>query len=257
MNRDPSVFETIQSFHVYRNGLPRELKVGFVPTMGALHPGHASLLKRSVLENDVTVLSIFINPTQFNDKSDFANYPKTWKKDFALAKECGVDIIITPTFAQLYPDNYRYQICESDFSKILCGKTRVGHFDGVLTVVMKLLNIVVPSKAYFGEKDFQQLQLIKEMVTSFFMPVQIISCPTLREHSGLAMSSRNSRLSAEGLVKAALIYDYSNKFKTVEEVEKNLVEVGFTIDYVEDYFGRRFVAAFLEGVRLIDNVANS
>lgn len=257
MDRKPLVFETIQSFLEYRSGLQRKLKVGFVPTMGALHAGHASLLKRSVLENDVTVLSIFINPTQFNDTSDFANYPKTWTEDLALAKDCGIGAIITPTYAQLYPDNYHYKVCESEFSKILCGKSRVGHFDGVLTVVMKLLNIVAPTKAYFGEKDFQQLQLIKEMVTTFFMPVEVISCPTLREQSGLAKSSRNSRLSPEGLEKAALIYNYSKKFKTVDEVKTNLTKNGFTLDYVEDHFGRRFVAAFLDGVRLIDNVANS
>lgn len=251
---EPKVFESVADFISFRRSISPDVEIGFVPTMGALHEGHASLLRKSVSENDFTVLSIFVNPTQFNDKSDFANYPKTWKEDLAVAKSCGVDFILMPTFEQMYPDNYRYVLSENDFSKKLCGASRAGHFDGVLTIVMKLLTIVNPIRSYFGEKDFQQFKLIQDMVSSFFLPVKIIGCPTLREASGLAMSSRNVRLSSEGKEKAALIYKFITSSGSASEASQKLTEHGFKVDYVEDHYNRRFVAAFLEGVRLIDNV---
>jgi len=160
MNK-PKVFESVQEFIKFRQGISPEVTIGFVPTMGALHEGHASLLRRSASENDLTILSIFVNPTQFNDKSDFTNYPKTWDADLKVATECKVNFILMPTYEQMYPDNYRYKLSENDFSKKLCGGSRIGHFDGVLTIVMKLLNIVRAGKNYFGEKDYQQFQLIK------------------------------------------------------------------------------------------------
>ena len=241
-------------FIKYRRSIDKNKTIGFVPTMGALHQGHASLLQRASDENDFTVLSIFVNPTQFNDPNDFKNYPKTWDSDLSIATECQVDFIITPTFEQMYPDNYRFKISENELSQKFCGASRPGHFDGVLTVVMKLLHIADSHRAYFGEKDFQQLQLIKDMAKSFFLTTEIISCPTLRESSGLALSSRNSRLSPEGQEKVALIYKFISQSSAAEEAKKKLTENGFTVDYVEDYQKRRFVAAYLEGVRLIDNV---
>ncbi|MFZ3231234.1 MAG: pantoate--beta-alanine ligase [Pseudobdellovibrio sp.] len=248
------VFKSITEFNSFRKMISPDVEIGFVPTMGALHDGHASLLQKSYSENDMTVLSIFVNPTQFNQTSDFTNYPKTWDEDFKLAKKSNVDIILLPTYESIYPDQYRFKLIESDFSKKLCGLNRTGHFDGVLTVVMKLLNIIRPSKAYFGEKDFQQFQLIKDMAASFFLLTEIIPCPTLREDSGLAMSSRNLRLSNEGKHKAALIYKFIAESKSSAEAFEKLTDNGFTVDYVEDYFKRRYVAASIEGIRLIDNV---
>lgn len=252
MNK-PLVFKTITDFQNYR----AELKgsVGFVPTMGALHAGHASLIQKSRLENEFTVLSIFVNPTQFNDPKDLEKYPRTFEADYELAAQNGVSAIFYPEFADMYPDNYKYSVTENSYSKILCGATRPGHFDGVLSVVMKLFNIVRPNKAYFGEKDFQQLHLIQEMTKAFFMPLTVVPVQTLREESGLAMSSRNTRLSSEGKHKAALIYKTITEAKTADQAKDFLTDRGFKIDYLQDVDGRRFVAAFLEGVRLIDNVS--
>jgi len=230
------------------------LTVGFVPTMGALHAGHESLLQKSREENELSILSIFVNPTQFNDPKDFEKYPVTWEKDLALAEARGVDVVFYPRPEEMYPDAYHYKVTEDDISKALCGASRPGHFDGVLTVVMKLLNIVSPTKAYFGEKDFQQLTLVQGMVRAFFMDVILVPVPTLREEDGLAMSSRNLRLTAEQRALAPALYKTMITAKTAEEAAAALTQQGFTVDYVTDLKGRRFVAAFLGEVRLIDNV---
>lgn len=252
MNK-PLVFKTISEFQKYRNDL--QGTVGFVPTMGALHAGHASLLQRSRLENDFTILSIFVNPTQFNNPKDLEKYPRTFEADYEIAAQNGVNAIFCPEFFDMYPDNYKYAITENSFSKILCGSSRPGHFDGVLSVVMKLFNIVQPQHAYFGEKDFQQLKLIENMVKAFFMPLKIVAVKTMREESGLAMSSRNVRLSTEGRQKAAIIYKTISEVKNLEQARHILEDHGFKIDYLQDIDQRRFVAAFLEEVRLIDNVS--
>ncbi len=258
MSNSPQVFKSVADFQHWRKQIAtssRHNTVGFVPTMGALHQGHVSLLEKSAKENDFTVLSIYVNPTQFNNPEDLKKYPVTLEADIALAKSCGVQAVLCPTYEQIYPDFYRYKVSENAFSKNLCGAHRPGHFDGVLTVVMKLLNITQPDQAYFGEKDYQQLLLIEDMVKSFFMPVKIIPVPTLREESGLAMSSRNTRLSPEGRKKAALIYQLLRQEKNTESIKSQLTANDFTVDYVEDINERRFVAATLEGVRLIDNVS--
>lgn len=237
--------------------------VGFVPTMGALHSGHESLLKISRAENDFSVLSIFVNPTQFNNPDDLKNYPSTMDADLAMAEKNGVDAVFAPTdMRELYPDFYRFKITESEFSKTLCGAHRPGHFDGVLTVVMKLFQLVQPTRAYFGEKDHQQLTLIQDMVSSFFLPVEVIPCPTVRETSGLAMSSRNTRLSPEELEVAAKLFETISQVKNKEQAIQKLHELGFQVDYLEDRSSmqndqpklRRYVAATLGKVRLIDNV---
>lgn len=242
---------------------PQELKawrknqskiIGFIPTMGALHEGHEELLKQSRLENEVTVLSIFTNPTQFNDKKDLLNYPKTWDKDLEMANRNQVDVIFYPEYSQIYPDNYTYKVIETDFSRKLCGKSREGHFDGVLTVVMKLFNLVQPHRAYFGEKDFQQLTLIKNMVDAFFMNIEIMAVKTVREKSGLAKSSRNTLLSKQELELAPQIHQSLTRLQTSNEVLNYLQQLGLKVDYVEDVNNRRYVAAFLGNVRLIDNV---
>jgi pantoate--beta-alanine ligase len=228
--------------------------VGFVPTMGALHAGHESLLQRSRAETDISVLSIFVNPTQFNDPKDFEKYPMTWDQDLALAEKNGVDVIFYPRYEEMYPDAYHYKVIETEFSNFLCGAKRPGHFDGVLSIVMRLFNVVSPSKAYFGEKDFQQLTLIQGMVRAYFMDLIIVAVPTMRESDGLAMSSRNTRLTPEQRAKAPLIYKAIKSSKTAAEAAEILSEQGFKIDYVTDLKGRRFAAAFLGEVRLIDNV---
>lgn len=251
---DLKVFKSIQDFIVYRDQLLSDLKIGFVPTMGALHLGHASLLEKCHSENDLTVLSIFVNPTQFNNPDDLQKYPRTFESDFELAKKSKVDVLIYPNFNEMYPDNYKYKINENDFSKVLCGAFRPGHFDGVLTVVMKLLQIVRPTKAYFGEKDYQQLYLIKEMAKAFFLRSEIVGCPTVREKDGLAMSSRNTRLSDDGRKKAAFLYRELTNKKSKSEIETFLADNNIQLEYLEEHYGRRFIAAIVDNVRLIDNV---
>ncbi len=228
--------------------------VGFVPTMGALHQGHLQLLKAARQENEKVVLSIFVNPTQFNNPSDFNNYPITLAEDLRLAKEAGVDYVLTPQYQDLYQDNYRFKMTEVEFSKKLCGQHRPGHFDGVLSVVLKLLNIVRPDAAYFGEKDFQQFKLIKEMADTFFISSQIKMVPTVREATGLAMSSRNLRLTSEQKTLAPKMYQIISQKISTDQAIKELQKLGFQVDYVEDHGDRRFAAAFLGDVRLIDNV---
>lgn len=235
-------------------------QIGFVPTMGALHDGHKELLKCAKRENDIVVLSIFVNPTQFNDKKDLENYPKTWEDDLEIARETGVDAIFYPNFEEIYPDNYKFMVLENSNSKILCGASRPGHFDGVLTIVLKLFNIIAPNKAYFGEKDFQQLQLIKNMVEAFFLPIEIVGVPIVREKSGLALSSRNTHLNEDGRIIAPKIYEIISQTKDLEIAKKSLMDLGFEIDYLEDHWGRRFVAVKTKltktgnELRLIDNV---
>ncbi|MFN3239778.1 MAG: pantoate--beta-alanine ligase [Pseudomonadales bacterium] len=228
--------------------------VGFVPTMGALHPGHAELIKASVAENDVTVLSIYVNQTQFNNPQDLQNYPDLLAEDLALAESLGVDLVLTPDYEQMYPDGYRYQVDENQFSQTLCGEHRPGHFTGVLTVVMKLLNIVRPDKAYFGEKDCQQLKLIEGMVDAFFMDVAIRAVPTVREADGLAMSSRNLNLTPEERQIAPALQAVISSDLSDLEAQESLEAKGFVVDYLQTIDGRRFAAATLGKVRLIDNV---
>jgi pantoate--beta-alanine ligase len=256
MSSNPSgVFRSVKEFIAYRDQFPADLSMGFVPTMGALHEGHASLLKRAKDENDLCVLSIFVNPTQFNNPEDLKKYPRTWEADLKIAEECGVDLVLYPEFEEMYSDNYRYVLSEKEFAKKLCGAYRAGHFDGVLTVVMKLLQIVSCDKAYFGEKDYQQLQLIKDMVQNFFVRTEIVACPTLREADGLAMSSRNIRLTAEGRQKAPLLFKALKELNNFEAAKKYLEIEKIELEYFEEHFGRRFIAAHIDGVRLIDNVA--
>ena len=190
--------KTTNELKAWRKLISPQKTVGFVPTMGALHSGHESLLAASQQENDLTVLSIFVNPTQFNNPDDLKNYPQTLERDLLIAEKNGVNAVFIPeSMNELYPDQYRFKITETEFSTQLCGAHRPGHFDGVLTVVMKLFQLTQPTRAYFGEKDHQQLTLIKDMVASFFLPIEIVACPTIRETTGLAMSSRNTRLNSD------------------------------------------------------------
>jgi pantoate--beta-alanine ligase len=249
----PRIFEDLEEWRLFRAS--SEMTLGFVPTMGALHEGHASLVRKSALENSKTLVSIFVNPTQFNDPKDLEKYPRTLEKDLKILSEAGADYLIYPNFESMYRDGYRYQVAEKEFSKVLCGAHRPGHFDGVLTVVIKLLNLAQARRAYFGEKDFQQLELIRGMAEAFFMPVEIVGCPTLREKDGLAMSSRNILLSASERELAPILARELRNKGTLPEIRERLERAGFRVDYVEEIRGRRFAAAFLGSVRLIDNIS--
>lgn len=249
------IWESIKTWQNHRARVPHGTRIGFVPTMGALHEGHASLMKKSIAENDLTVVSVFVNPTQFDRTDDLKNYPKTWTQDLELLKSLDVHHVLLPTAAELYQDGYRYRVTEKEKSLNLCGAHRPGHFDGVLTVVMKLLNLVQADSAYFGEKDFQQLTLVREMAESFFMKTKIVGCPIVREADGLAMSSRNLRLSASEREKAPVFAKILSQSAHATEAANLLRQEGFEVDYVTDWEGRRLGAVQLGKVRLIDNVA--
>lgn len=235
--------------------------VGFVPTMGALHDGHLSLIERAKAENDHVIVSVFVNPTQFNDKNDLEKYPRPIERDLALLRDARVDIAFLPRPEEVYADKYRFKVSENEFSRQLCGAHRPGHFDGVLTVVLKLFQLTGPDRAYFGEKDYQQLQLIKDMSAALFLDIEIVACPTKREADGLAMSSRNLRLSPEQREIAPKIYQVlrslSARRADASQARRDLEAAGFRVDYVEKHFGRWFAAAFLGDVRLIDNLAEA
>ncbi|MCH7612142.1 MAG: pantoate--beta-alanine ligase [Candidatus Marinimicrobia bacterium] len=228
--------------------------LGFVPTMGALHKGHLSLVQSSIKDNDFTVVSIFLNPTQFNNPEDYRTYPRTFEADKALLENEGVDVLLNPNYDQLYSDEYKYNILESELSKQLCSSSRPGHFDGVLTVVMKLLNLVQARYAYFGEKDYQQYLLVKGMAQAFFLNTEIVPCPTVREPDGLAYSSRNRRLSPKDRLKAPLFYSLLKSELDPKRIAVELKTAGFKVDYVEEIGHRRYGAVYAGDVRLIDNV---
>lgn len=247
------VIKTVEEFKEIRKSLENK-SVGFVPTMGGLHNGHLSLIQRAIKENDVSVVSVYLNPTQFNDKKDLETYPANFADDCALLENAGVDYLFAPTYPVMYPDDYKYMLTEKDFSKELCGAKRPGHFDGVLTVVMKLLNIVRPDNAYFGEKDYQQFKLLEGMVQAFFMDVKIVPCPIVREENGLAISSRNRKLSAAGLAMAPKFHEILASGGSEKEITSKLESAGFKVDYVTIKGTRLYAAVFLEEVRLIDNI---
>jgi len=247
-----NIFKSIREWMIFRKTLSGT--VGFVPTMGALHEGHASLMKRCAEECDIAVASVFVNPVQFNDPKDLEKYPRTPEADSKMLEAAGAGYIIFPEYNEVYSDGYRYKVTENELSKILCGASRPGHFDGVLTVVMKLLNMVRPDRAYFGEKAYQQFLLIKGMAEAFFTGVEVVPCPTMRESNGLAMSSRNTLIEPELRPSAPELYKALSSGLSIDEIKNTLKEKGFKIDYIEEYGGRIFGAAFLGKVRLIDNV---
>lgn len=229
--------------------------VGFVPTMGALHAGHGSLFKAARQECDVVLASVFVNPTQFDEATDFDTYPRTLDTDLALMDEAGVDVVFAPSVAEMYPNGRHYTVEEYDLSRALCGAHRPGHFTGVLTVVMKLLQIASADRAYFGEKDWQQLQLIRGMAEAFFLETEIVGWPTVREADGLALSSRNVRLSSDERALAPQFHAVLESAPDAATAVEQLTALGFRVDYVEDQPNRRLGAVRLGSTRLIDNVA--
>lgn len=222
--------------------------------MGALHEGHQALIRKSIEQNNISVVSIFVNKTQFNDSNDFENYPNLFEKDMDVLRRNKVDYLYYPDYQDIYPDNYQFRVFENDYSKLLCGKSRSGHFEGVLTVVMKLLNIITPNKAYFGEKDYQQYKLIEKMCEAFFLDIEVVPCPTVREHDGLAMSSRNLLLTKEQRALASQFPKLLASGHHPSVIANKLKQLGFIVDYISDIDQRRFGAVYLGKVRLIDNV---
>jgi pantoate--beta-alanine ligase len=247
------IFYDIDAWRQLRKTQFTDNTLGLVPTMGNLHRAHLSLVTQSQKQNDKTIVSIFVNQAQFNNPKDFACYPRTLDADLNELQRAGVDYCIIPTSNAIYPDHYQYQIHETTNHQRLEGKHRPGHFTGVLTVVMKLFNIVKPNRAYFGEKDYEQFQYIQRMTHALFMDIEVIPCPTLREPGGLAYSSRNGRLSADGREKAAIFARLFLSASSTQTARDALTDAGIEIEYLEEFEGRRFVAVLIDGVRLIDN----
>lgn len=206
--------------------------VGLVPTMGALHEGHASLVRRSVAENNITVVSVFVNPTQFNDKGDLQRYPRTLEADCALLATCKADFVFAPSADEVYPTPDKRHFEFPPISTVMEGAHRPGHFNGVCQVVSRLFYIVKPDRAYFGEKDWQQIAVVKAMVNSLQIPVEIVECPIVRESEGLALSSRNALLSSDERMMASNIYQ-SLKF-SMEYAKNHTVKEtrGMVIDRI-------------------------
>jgi pantoate--beta-alanine ligase len=276
------IFNTIFETQQYQKEQQRSGKtIGFVPTMGALHAGHISLIRRAKTENDLAVCSIFVNPTQFNNPDDLKKYPQTLERDCEMLNAVGCDVVFAPSAEEMYPSLPQLRIDFGNLETVMEGKLRPGHFNGVGIVVSKLFNIVKAEKAYFGLKDLQQLAVIKRMVQELGFDVEIIPCPTLRETDGLAMSSRNTRLSPEARALAPQIYKALNLAKekllnglSVIEMQAAVNEhfinfSAFELEYFEaanldtlqpieakiaDGKTALCVAAFLGGVRLIDNI---
>ena len=231
-------------------------KIGFVPTLGALHAGHLSLIHRAKQENDSVVVSIFVNPTQFNDSIDYQHYPRSLDSDKRILEEIGIDYLFAPKEKDMYPDEYDFLIKPNiNIASVLEGRARPGHFEGMLTIVMKLLLIIQPFAAYFGEKDYQQLKLIQQLTQSFFLLTTIVSCPTVREKSGLPLSSRNARLTQDERRLMESIYQLLKRdsFSDLNSLLNKIMNRGVRVEYLEAMDNRIFLAMGVGQLRLIDN----
>ncbi len=274
------LIKKIEEFRSLLDNQYESADVGFVPTMGALHRGHLSLVEAAARENRVVVVSVFVNPTQFNNPDDLNRYPRNLDSDLQLLQPAGCDIVFAPEAEEIYPEPDTRKFDFGSLERVMEGKYRPGHFNAVAQVVSKLFEIVKPGKAYFGLKDFQQLAIISKMVKMLEMPVEIVPCPIVREESGLAMSSRNELLSAEERKNAAVIYDTLRRGielsgeKTVAETEKWVIDTinknpFLNVEYFEivdfetlqpvmswNHDGRKIgcIAAYCGDVRLIDNI---
>jgi len=280
------IIHSVSELIIFRNSLNPTLKVALVPTMGALHSGHLALLKQAKEKADFVIISIFVNPLQFGQNEDLSKYPRTLEADLELCKSVNVDLVFIPNSEEIYPEsqeNITKIIPREKVANCLCGKTRPNHFAGVLTIVLKLFNLTLPHLAYFGEKDFQQLTLIRLMVKDLNLNIQIIPISIIRSDSGLALSSRNKYLNSNELIKASQIYSTLNQ--TAQNIKNGiqinnalefaigiLTEAGFIIDYLEarsendleiinntnntNFAFRLFIAVYFGAnkTRLIDNL---
>lgn len=276
-----TVIETIKELRQWVDARKETgMTIGFVPTMGALHAGHLSLLERARSENNCVVVSIFVNPTQFNNPEDLAKYPRTWTRDAELLEAAGCDVVFHPSVKEMYPKEEKRTWDFGLLSTTLEGHYRPGHFDGVLTIVLKLFQAVSPDRAYFGEKDFQQLSLIRRMTETEKLAIEVVPCPSVRESSGLAMSSRNTRLDARQTEQALAISRVLFKMREMKETmspvhltlwARNALSTspGIRLEYLEIVESDTFevitdwthtkkpvalVAAYVGEVRLIDNI---
>lgn len=247
------IFHDMDEWRTFRRNLPSEQSLGFAPTMGNLHAGHLSLFAAAKREDAILATSLFINPTQFNNPLDFSSYPRTLEQDLTLLENAGVDYCLLPEKEAIYPDDYTYQIQETALSQRLEGAHRPGHFTGVLTVVMKLFNLVKPRHAWFGEKDYQQYCLIRDMAKAFFMDIEVRVCPTVRENSGLACSSRNNLLTVEEKRQAESFAGIFHQNKPCAELKSTLESAGIAVEYLEVFQDRLYAAVKIGQVRLIDN----
>jgi len=281
--REPALMEVARTVEqcraAVRSARERGASIGCVPTMGAFHQGHLALIRRARMECDFVVVSVFVNPTQFAPGEDYERYPRDLERDQALARAEGVDLVFHPTVEEMYPEGSATTVHVSGLTDVMCGPHRPGHFNGVATVVSKLLNITMPDRAYFGEKDYQQLTVIRRVVADLNVPVEIVACPTVRDESGLALSSRNQRLSEDetrvapmlqqALLAAADLVVRGGTAQEAEEAVRSVLatEPRFALQYVEarrpetlardELAGPPMViaaAAYLGDTRLIDNV---
>lgn len=274
------IIKDIDSLRAYREKL--DVSLGFVPTMGALHAGHASLVQKALEISDEVICSVFVNPTQFNDAQDLQNYPRTFESDAEMLEALGCHALFAPKVEHIYPkDHEPVRIDIGALGDVMEGAHRPGHFDGVVEVVARLFDLVQPDKAFFGEKDFQQLAVIRKLVHQKEYPIEIVPCPTVRESHGLAMSSRNERLSPDDRQYAAILHDTMMEMREMcqwmnpdevaawgrdelgaeERIELEYVEVMDAKElqplfrWKEAESVRAFVAAHIGGVRLIDNLS--
>lgn len=254
--------------------------IGIVPTMGALHQGHLSLARTARATCDRVIVTIFVNPKQFNNPDDLARYPRTEVDDASKLETIGVDLIYVPSSEQIYPNGFMTTVSVSELTDLLCGAARPGHFDGVATVVSKLFLQTSADFAFFGEKDYQQLQVVRRVAADLDIPIHVVGCPTIREEDGLAMSSRNLLLSDQSRVQAPMLAEVMQELQAqlsagavmsqvAKDAQKRVLAAGFNeVDYLELRDGvdlslldsaqpgaRLFAAAWLNGVRLIDNIA--
>jgi pantoate--beta-alanine ligase len=229
-----NIHEMQQKMNEYRS---QGKTIGFVPTMGYLHEGHAALLKEARKENDIVALSIFVNPLQFGPNEDFDRYPRDIERDEKIARETGVDVLFYPDVNEMYPRPLSIKTVVNERVDVLCGKSRPGHFDGVATVLMKLFNIVMPHRAYFGMKDAQQVAVVDGLIRDFNFPIELVPVPTVREEDGLAKSSRNVYLSEEERKEAPALYEALQKAKAaIEEGERSPAVVqNLVIDYIKTH----------------------
>ncbi|HHZ14548.1 MAG TPA: pantoate--beta-alanine ligase [Candidatus Cloacimonetes bacterium] len=274
------IIQDISSTKSLCRSLKQEGTLGFVPTMGYLHEGHLSLVKQSVKENPNTIVSIFVNPSQFGQDEDLDTYPRDLERDVALLKECGVEYVFNPNAQTIYPSGFDTWVVPEKLASVLCGKSRPGHFRGVATVVLKLLNITNPDHMYMGIKDYQQLRILKQMASDLHLDCDIVACPIVREADGLAMSSRNSYLNPDerkralslyhGLLKARELYEQGERDcgQIIETIKSIIQESGGRIDYIECVDPltlqsiseakddtRMMLAVYFGKTRLIDNMA--
>jgi len=273
------VLETPKELVDFINGIQPKNTIGFVPTMGSLHHGHLSLVERSIAENDCTIVSIFVNPTQFGPKEDFEKYPRNIEKDLSILKDYNIDVVFTPYYKDVFTENYLTFVTVNRISNLFCGKTRSGHFKGVTTIICKFLNLIKPNFLYLGEKDYQQMVIIEKMISDLNYSTKVKKCAIVREPNGLAMSSRNIYLSKKEKLNSTCLYkslllakeNYNKGIYSINRVKTQMVDLITKSNGIIDYIAfvhkdtllkekhlspntRILLAVKIGKTRLIDNI---